>query len=147
MSFWCHLFDQTFNPISTREADYAHHSTTSPFGFSNLATALLSSWYSITTFFKLNGRKSNLLQRKNCNTFKSAGKIGFGEVVGTFVMDHWSEKMDSYSNYDPFNHCTTIFFIGSVYFLYQYIAIVKIYDLIFRVCTYKIVLSIFQIKG
>ena len=31
---------QTVNPISTREADYARHSTTSPFGFSDLGTAL-----------------------------------------------------------------------------------------------------------
>ena len=34
------VFGQTVNPISTREADYARHSTTSPFGFSDLATAL-----------------------------------------------------------------------------------------------------------
>ena len=27
-----HRFGQTVNPISTRRADYAHHSTTSPLG-------------------------------------------------------------------------------------------------------------------
>ena len=36
------VFGQIVNPISTRGgADYAHHSTTSPPGFSDLATALL----------------------------------------------------------------------------------------------------------
>ena len=34
------VFGQTVNPISTRGADYAHHSTTSPPGFSDIATAL-----------------------------------------------------------------------------------------------------------
>ena len=34
------VFGQTVNPISTRGADYAHHSTTSPLGFLDLATAL-----------------------------------------------------------------------------------------------------------
>ena len=34
------MFDRTVNPISTRGADYAHHSTTSPPKFSDLATAL-----------------------------------------------------------------------------------------------------------
>ena len=41
------VFGRTVNPISTREADYAHHSTTSPFGFSNLATAL--GWITLLT--------------------------------------------------------------------------------------------------
>ena len=35
------IFSQTVNPILTSGADYAHHSTTSPPGFSNLATALI----------------------------------------------------------------------------------------------------------
>ena len=34
------MFGRTVNPISTRGADYAHHSTTSPLKFSDLATAL-----------------------------------------------------------------------------------------------------------
>ena len=34
------VFDRSVNPISTRGADYALHSTTSPPGFSDLATAL-----------------------------------------------------------------------------------------------------------
>ena len=34
------LFGRSVNPISTRGADYAHHSTTSPHGFSDLATAV-----------------------------------------------------------------------------------------------------------
>ena len=34
------MFGRTVNPISTRGADYAHHSTSSPPGFSDLATAL-----------------------------------------------------------------------------------------------------------
>ena len=34
-------FDRSVNPISTRGADYAHHSNTSPPGFSDLAMALL----------------------------------------------------------------------------------------------------------
>ena len=36
------IFDRSVNPISIRRggADYAHHSTTSPPGFSDLATAL-----------------------------------------------------------------------------------------------------------
>ena len=34
------MFGITVNPISTRGADYAHHSTTSPLKFSDLATAL-----------------------------------------------------------------------------------------------------------
>ena len=34
------MFGRTVNPISTRGADYAQHSTTSPFNFSDLATAL-----------------------------------------------------------------------------------------------------------
>ena len=34
------VFGKTVNPTSTRGADYAHHSTTSPPGFSHLATAL-----------------------------------------------------------------------------------------------------------
>ena len=34
------IFGQTVNPISTRVADYAHHSNTSPPGFLDLATAL-----------------------------------------------------------------------------------------------------------
>ena len=34
------VFGQTVNSISTRGADYAHHSNTSPSGFSDLATAL-----------------------------------------------------------------------------------------------------------
>ena len=34
------VFGQTVNTISTRGADYAHHSTTSPSGFSDLVTAL-----------------------------------------------------------------------------------------------------------
>ena len=33
-------FESSVNPILTRGADYAHHSTTSPPGFSDLATAL-----------------------------------------------------------------------------------------------------------
>ena len=31
------VFGITVNPISTKGTDYAHHSTTSPSGFSNLA--------------------------------------------------------------------------------------------------------------
>ena len=34
------VFGQTVNPISTRGADYTHRSTTSPFGFLDLATGL-----------------------------------------------------------------------------------------------------------
>ena len=34
------VFGQRVNPISTKGVDYAHHSTTSPLGFSDLATAL-----------------------------------------------------------------------------------------------------------
>ena len=34
------MFGRTVNPISTRGADFAHHSTTSPLKFSDLATAL-----------------------------------------------------------------------------------------------------------
>jgi hypothetical protein len=34
------MFGRTVNPISTRGADYAHHSTTNPLKFSDLATAL-----------------------------------------------------------------------------------------------------------
>ena len=34
------VFGRTVNPISTRGADYAHYSTTSLPGFSDLATAL-----------------------------------------------------------------------------------------------------------
>ena len=34
------VFGQSVNPISTRGANYAHHSTTSPPGFSDLATGL-----------------------------------------------------------------------------------------------------------
>ena len=34
------MFGRTVNPISTRGADYAHHSTTSPLNFSDIATAL-----------------------------------------------------------------------------------------------------------
>ena len=34
------VFGRTVNPISTRGADYAHHSTKCPPGFSDLATAL-----------------------------------------------------------------------------------------------------------
>ena len=34
------MFGRTVNPISTRGADYARHSTTSPPKFSDLATAL-----------------------------------------------------------------------------------------------------------
>ena len=37
-----HVFGRTVNPISTRLTDYAHHSITSPPGFSDLATALNS---------------------------------------------------------------------------------------------------------
>ena len=38
------IFDSSVNPISTRGgADYAHHITTSPPGFSDLATALHNS--------------------------------------------------------------------------------------------------------
>jgi hypothetical protein len=42
------VFGRTVNPISTREADCAHHSTTCPSGFSDLATALVcnKSWTS-----------------------------------------------------------------------------------------------------
>ena len=36
------VFGQTVNPISTRGADYAHQSTTSSPGFSDLATALFT---------------------------------------------------------------------------------------------------------
>ena len=36
------VFGRTVNPISTRRADYTHHRTTSPSGFSDLATVLLS---------------------------------------------------------------------------------------------------------
>ena len=35
---------QTVNPISTRGTDYAHHNTTSPHGFSYLATARTYNW-------------------------------------------------------------------------------------------------------
>ena len=34
------IVDRSVNPISTRGADYAHHSNTSPPGFSDLATGL-----------------------------------------------------------------------------------------------------------
>ena len=37
------IFDRSVNPISTREADYAHHSTTNPPEFLDLATGLNSS--------------------------------------------------------------------------------------------------------
>ena len=36
------VFGRTVNPTSTRGADYTHHRTTSPSGFSDLATVLLS---------------------------------------------------------------------------------------------------------
>ena len=36
------VFGRTVIPMSTREADYAHHSTTSPPGFSDLVTGLCS---------------------------------------------------------------------------------------------------------
>ena len=39
------VFVQTVNPISTRGADYTHHSTTSPPGFSDLATGLSHTAY------------------------------------------------------------------------------------------------------
>ena len=39
------VFGQTDNPISTRGADYAYHSTTGPPGFSDLATALTGRMY------------------------------------------------------------------------------------------------------
>ena len=39
------MFGRTVNPISTRGADYARHSTTSPPKFSDLATALNSTHY------------------------------------------------------------------------------------------------------
>ena len=39
------VFGQTVNPISTRGADYTHHSTTSPPGFSDLATGLICTGY------------------------------------------------------------------------------------------------------
>ena len=38
------VFGQTVNPISTRGADYAHHSNPSPPGVSDLATALLTTY-------------------------------------------------------------------------------------------------------
>ena len=34
------MFGRTVNPITTRGADYAHHSTTSPLKLSDLVTAL-----------------------------------------------------------------------------------------------------------
>ena len=36
------VFGQTVNPISTRGADYTHHNTTSPPGFSDFAMGLMS---------------------------------------------------------------------------------------------------------
>ena len=36
------VFGQIVNPISTKGADYTHHSTTSPPGISDLATGLYS---------------------------------------------------------------------------------------------------------
>ena len=46
------LFGQTINPISTKGADYTHHSTTCPPGFSDLATGLhiLTKYTSIITW-------------------------------------------------------------------------------------------------
>ena len=38
------VFGQTVNHISTRGADYVHHSTKTPPGFSDFATALLCSY-------------------------------------------------------------------------------------------------------
>ena len=38
------VFGQTVNPISTGGTDYAHYNTTSPPGFSDLATALTYNW-------------------------------------------------------------------------------------------------------
>ena len=38
------VFGQTVNPISTRGADFTHHSTKSPPGISDLATGLNDSW-------------------------------------------------------------------------------------------------------
>ena len=52
------VLGQTVNPISTRGADYTHHSTTSPPGISDLATGLNSVFainqynYSIEVFKK-----------------------------------------------------------------------------------------------
>ena len=39
------VFGQTVNPISTRGADYTHHSTTSPPGISDLATGLVMKYF------------------------------------------------------------------------------------------------------
>ena len=64
------VFGQTVNPISTRGADYAHHSTTSPPGFSDLGTALELNRMS-STFARRN--KSNKLHLK-----------AFQEQVGKF---------------------------------------------------------------
>ena len=52
------VFGQTVNPISTRGADFTHHSTTRPPGISDLATGLNSVFainqynYSIEVFKK-----------------------------------------------------------------------------------------------
>ena len=50
------IFDRTVNPISTRGADYAHHNTTSPLNFSDLATALTYVFY-----LYLNYKTANIL--------------------------------------------------------------------------------------
>ena len=44
------VFGRTINLISTRGADYAHHSATSPFGFSDFATALNDEYLSPNLF-------------------------------------------------------------------------------------------------
>ena len=53
---------RTVNPISTRGADYAHHSTTSPLGFSDIATALYIYFIIIRILIiKIEGRNFSML--------------------------------------------------------------------------------------
>ena len=53
------VFGQTVNPISTRGADYAHHSPTSPPGFSDLATALQSDEAEVTSVCSITSKSAN----------------------------------------------------------------------------------------
>ena len=55
------VFGQTVNPISARGADHTHHSTTSPPGFSDLATGLIISVLVINDYHMITSSLSWLI--------------------------------------------------------------------------------------
>ena len=84
------IYGQRVNPISTRGADHAHYSTTSPPpGFSDLATGLVCSKYNIS------GTRSSKNSRSEIPPFKKikTNTLWYSHLTIALVANYLSKVM------------------------------------------------------